>query len=84
MTQEQPEKPISITLDETENLIACALYMSGIKLKTSKVQNSQFHVFQMTRFKGIKRFMHFNNNSLKNVEDKLDKLPPVIDKIGSN
>ena len=48
-TQEGPEKPISITLDDIEKLIACALYMSVIKLVHVIIgaQSSQFHVFQI-------------------------------------
>ena len=36
-TQERPEKPISITLDDIEKIIACALYMSIIKLPSTLV-----------------------------------------------
>ena len=48
-TQERPEKPISITLDDIEKFIACALYMSVIKLVHVIIgaQSSQFHVFQI-------------------------------------
>ena len=35
----------------------------------------------VNHFKEIKRFMHFNDNSVKNVDDKLHKLRPVIDSI---
>ena len=35
----------------------------------------------VNRFKEIKRFMHFNDNSVKNADDKLFKLHPVIDSI---
>ena len=49
-TQERPEKPISITLNDIEKFIACALYMSVIKLPSTRdywSKNSQFHVFQI-------------------------------------
>ena len=47
-TQERPEKQISITLHDIEKFIACALYMSVIKLAHVIIgaQSSQFHVFQ--------------------------------------
>ena len=35
----------------------------------------------VNRFKEIKRFMHFNDNSVKNTDDKLHKLRLAIDKI---
>ena len=48
-TQERPEKPVSVTLDDIEKFIACALYMSVIKLVHAIIgaQSSQFHVFQI-------------------------------------
>ena len=36
---------------------------------------------RVNRFKEIKWFMHFNDNSVKDVDDKLYKLRPVIDSI---
>ena len=72
-TQERPEKPISITLDDIEKFIACALYMSVIKLPTTRdYWSSKLSVscvsdlMGVNRFKEIKRFMHFNDNSVKN------------------
>ena len=87
-TQERPEKPISITLDDTEKFIACAFYMSVIKLPgTCDYRSSKLSVscasdlMGVNRFKGIKRFMHFNDNSVKNVDDKQRKPRSVIDSI---
>ena len=47
------------------------------KLSVSCVSN----LMGVNRFKEIKWFMHFNDNSVKNVDDKLHKLRPVIDSI---
>ena len=85
-TQEQPEKPSSIMLDNIEKFIACALYMSVIKLPSTRdYWSSKLSVscdlMGVNRFKEIKRFMHFNDNSVENVDDKLHKLRPVIDNI---
>ena len=44
-TQEQPEKPISITLDDIEKFIACAL--NSLVHVIIGAQNCQFHVFQI-------------------------------------
>ena len=87
-TQERPEKPISITLDDIEKFIACVLYMSVIKLPSTRdYWSSKLSVscvsdlMGVNIFKEIKRFMHFNYNCVKNVDDKLHKLRPVIDNI---
>ena len=75
-------------LDDIEKFIARALYMSVIKLpSTRNYWSSKLSVscvsdlMGVNHFKEIKRFMHFNDNSVKNVDDKLQKLRPVIDSI---
>ena len=78
--QERPEKPISITLDDIEKSIACALYMSNIKLPSTRdywssklLVSCVSGLMGVNRFKEIKRFMPFNDSSVKNVDDKLHK-----------
>ena len=87
-TQERPEKPISITLDDTEKFIVCAFYMSVIKFpgtrdhRSSKLSVScASDLMGVNRFKEIKRFMHFNDKSVKNVDHKQRKPRSVIDSI---
>ena len=76
-TQKRPEKPITITLDDIEKFIACALYMSIIKLaSTSDYWSSKlcfmcFRSMGVNHFKEIKRFIQFNDNFVKNIDDKL-------------
>ena len=71
-TQERPEKPISITLDDIEKLIACAFIYVSHKTSTRDYWSSKLSVscvsdlMGVNRFKEIKRFMHFNDNSVKN------------------
>ena len=55
--QERPEKPISITLDDMEKFIACALYMSVIKLpSTCDYWSSKLSVSCVSDLMGVNRF----------------------------
>ena len=87
-TKERPEKPISITLDDTEKLIASTLYMSAINLpSTSDYWSSKLSVSCFSDLRGVnsfketKWFMHFIDDSVKTADNKLHKLRLVIDKI---
>lgn len=87
-TKKRPEKPISITLDDTEKLIASILYMSAINLpSTSDYWSSKHSVScfsdlrEVNSFKETKRFTHFNDNSVKSADNKLHELRLIIDKI---
>jgi hypothetical protein len=83
--QERPSKPLNLAEHEVENFIGIVMYMSLIKLATSRAHwSAEFRTDQIAevmtsnRFHEIKRFMHFSDNSLS-TNDKLRKIRPLLD-----
>ncbi|XP_053945112.1 piggyBac transposable element-derived protein 4-like [Anastrepha ludens] len=86
-------KPANITRNEIDQFIGITIYMSLIKLPSSRHYWNTFigqefvrNAMTCNRWQNIKRFLHFNNN--ENIRspgelgfDKLFKIRPLLDKI---
>lgn len=69
-TQQRPEKPIKITVYHIEKFIGCVLYMSVIKLPSTRDYWSSTlsipcvtNLIGVNRLKEIKKLIHFNDNN---------------------
>lgn len=69
-TQQRPEKPINITVYDIEKFIGCVLYMSVIKLPSTRDYWSSSlsvpcvsNLIGVNRLKEIKKLIHFNDNN---------------------
>lgn len=68
--QQRPEKPIKITFYDIEKFIGCVLYMSVIKLPSTRDYWSSSlsipcvtNLIGVNRLKEIKKLIHFNDNN---------------------
>jgi hypothetical protein len=85
-TQTRPAKPLQVTRSEIEQFIGIALYMSIFRLPNCRSYWSpEFRVDKIAsvmtnnKFEELKRFIHFNDNTLPDNSDKLKKVRPLID-----
>lgn len=81
-TQQRPEKPIKITVYDIEKFIGCVLYMSVIKLPSTRDYWSSSlsipcvtNLIGVNRLKEIKKLIHFNdsNNIVQEINFTGDK-----------
>ena len=82
--QTRPSKPISLSAAELENFIGIVLYMSLVKLATSRSYwSAEFRVdkvadaMPVNRFEEIKKSIHFADNAQSST-DKLKKIRPIL------
>ncbi|XP_057294618.1 piggyBac transposable element-derived protein 3-like [Hydractinia symbiolongicarpus] len=83
--QSRPEKPVDITEGDIEKFIACVLYMSIVKLPSTRdYWSSSIGIPQVAKvmtvncFEEIKRFIHFSDNATADKTDKINKTRPLI------
>lgn len=91
--QQNPAKPLDLTVDELEQFLGTVMYMSLFRLPATRMYWSRStrvaqvaDVMSLTRWEAIKRCLHFNdNNSLPTREmpnfDELYKIRPLLDHI---
>ena len=89
--QQDPSKPLNLTLDELEQFLAVMMLMSIFSLSNSRLYwslNTAITIIQkimpQNRFEQLKRFIHFNDNTnmLQPGDpnfDKLFKVRPLVD-----
>jgi hypothetical protein len=87
-TQTRPEKPLKMTQAELQQFLGSVLLMSLIKLPSCrKYWSSKYKVdlvaenLSNKRFEEIKRFLHFTDNTTRDVNDRLWKVRPVLTSI---
>lgn len=80
-TQKRPENPMKITDAEIEQFIGIALYMSLVRMaSTRNYFSAEFRMPQIAdtmtgkRFEEIKRFLHLVNNNAQTNNDRLHKV----------
>ncbi|XP_057308993.1 piggyBac transposable element-derived protein 3-like [Hydractinia symbiolongicarpus] len=86
--QSRPEKPVDITEGDIQKFIACVLYMSIVKLPSTRDYWSSSigipqvaKVMTVNRFEEIKRFIHFSDNATADKTDKINKIRPLVNKL---
>ena len=72
-----PDKPVAVTIEDISNFVACILYMSIVKLPSTRDYWSPStgipyvaEMMSVNQFEQIKHFLHFANNTTANKEDK--------------
>lgn len=88
--QQRPERPIVLDNTEIEAFLSIMMWMGLVRMSSQDMYwNEEVHfrpiseLMSSKRFKEIKRFLHFNDNSLEVVRgepgyDKLHKVRPLL------
>lgn len=91
--QDNINKPAMITKEEIEKFIGIIIFMSCVKLPSTRKywskevgQSQVYEIMTCNKFESIKRFLHFNNNETfvplgQDGHDKLFKIRPLLDMI---
>ncbi|XP_008552076.1 piggyBac transposable element-derived protein 3-like [Microplitis demolitor] len=91
--QDNADKPANITKEEIEQFIGMVIFMSCVKLPSTRLywskhvgQQQVYETMTCNRFDAIKKNLHFNNNENfksrgTDGHDKLFKVRPLLDKI---